>query len=156
MIDTLFHPTDTNRSLPIALLRTREAIMSRFRPMLARHGLTEQQWRVIRVLAEQDEIEVSQLAQRSLILGPSLSRILKRFEAEGLIRKRKDPTDGRVFWLSLEAKGAELIRKVQPDSEAIYLDLQQRLGTERIETLLNQLSETTELIISDERTQANP
>ena len=49
--DTLL-PLDTRRSLPIALLRARETVMHRFRPLLASHDLTEQQWRVIRVLGE--------------------------------------------------------------------------------------------------------
>ena len=41
-----------SRSLPMQLLRAREAVMQRFRPMLHQHGVTEQQWRVIRVLVE--------------------------------------------------------------------------------------------------------
>ncbi|MGH7006661.1 MAG: hypothetical protein ACREIP_22160, partial [Alphaproteobacteria bacterium] len=34
-----------SRSLPMQLLRAREAVMQRFRPMLHQHGVTEQQWR---------------------------------------------------------------------------------------------------------------
>ena len=48
-------------SLPMALLLARESTMRRFRPLLAEHGLTEQQWRVLRALASADEpIEVSE------------------------------------------------------------------------------------------------
>ena len=65
-------------SLPLALLRTREAVMARFRPHVARHGVTEQQWRVIRVLAAADEaLEAGTIAERACIMPPSLSRILK-------------------------------------------------------------------------------
>ncbi len=45
---------ETGRSLPIALLRARESLMARFRPMLAAHGFTEQQWRVLRIVGEVD------------------------------------------------------------------------------------------------------
>ena len=38
------------RSVPIALIRAREAVMAHFRPLLAQRGYTEQQWRVLRVL----------------------------------------------------------------------------------------------------------
>ena len=38
------------QSLPMELLKAREAAMARFRPMLRGHGLTEQQWRCLRVL----------------------------------------------------------------------------------------------------------
>ena len=61
----------------MALLRTREAVMTHFRPMLRSHGVTEQQWRVLRALMEHEELEVTQLAERSFILSPRLSRILQ-------------------------------------------------------------------------------
>ncbi|MEW5259964.1 homoprotocatechuate degradation operon regulator HpaR, partial [Escherichia coli] len=38
-------------SLTIALLQAREAAMSYFRPIVKRHNLTEQQWRIVRILA---------------------------------------------------------------------------------------------------------
>ena len=61
-------------SLPMALLLAREATMRRFRPSLAEHGLTEQQWRVLRALASADQpIEVSVLAERTALLAPSVT-----------------------------------------------------------------------------------
>ncbi|MDA5180708.1 homoprotocatechuate degradation operon regulator HpaR, partial [Klebsiella pneumoniae] len=39
-------------SLTIALLQAREAAMAYFRPIVKRHNLTEQQWRIVRILAE--------------------------------------------------------------------------------------------------------
>ena len=54
------------------LLKAREAAMSRFRPMLREHGLTEQQWRVIRALADYKEIDAGELAKKSFLLAPSL------------------------------------------------------------------------------------
>ena len=53
-----------DRSLPMALLRAREAVMSRFRPLLHAHGVTEQQWRVIRALVEADGLDVSAVSHR--------------------------------------------------------------------------------------------
>ena len=40
-----------SRSLPMQLMRAREAVMKRFRPHLTERGLTDQQWRVIRPLS---------------------------------------------------------------------------------------------------------
>lgn len=71
-------PRNTRRSVPIALLRAREAVMSHFRPMLAQHDITEQQWRVIRILAETDIVDASEMAERAFILAPSLTRIIAR------------------------------------------------------------------------------
>ena len=66
-----------SRSLPMSLLRAREAVMRQFRPSLREHGLTEQQWRILRALAAVDTIEVTELARTAFLLGPSLSRILR-------------------------------------------------------------------------------
>ena len=62
--------------------------MSRFRPMLREHGLTEQQWRVIRALADYKEIDAGELAKKSFLLAPSLTRILQFLEKEKIDGKK--------------------------------------------------------------------
>ena len=79
---------DFSRSLPMSLLRAREAVMRQFRPSLRHHGLTEQQWRILRALAAVETIEVTELARIAFLLGPSLSRILRDLEARQLIERR--------------------------------------------------------------------
>jgi homoprotocatechuate degradation regulator HpaR len=94
------------------LLRAREAAMSRFRPVLREHGLTEQQWRVVRVLAEHDGIDASEVAARSFLLAPSLTRILQFLEKEGLVRRRLDSNDQRRSVLTLTKKGRKIFGSV--------------------------------------------
>src|SRR3954467_2426619 len=79
---------DFSRSLPMALLRARESVMRHFRPSLRAHGLTEQQWRILRALSAHGDVEVAELAHTACLLGPSLSRILRDLEARRLIRRR--------------------------------------------------------------------
>ncbi|GIT39591.1 MAG: hypothetical protein Ct9H300mP8_07870 [Gammaproteobacteria bacterium] len=81
-----------NLSLPMQLLRAREAAMSRFRPMLRGHGLTEQQWRVVRVLASEKELDIGDLSQKTFLLAPSLTRILKALVRDGLVTRTPGPT----------------------------------------------------------------
>ncbi len=131
-------------SLPMALLRAREAAMARFRPMLRSHGLTEQQWRVIRVLADHDDIDASELARRSFLLAPSLTRILQHLEAERLVRRRGDSRDQRRSVFALTANGRRRFNAVAPDSEALYLQIEQEFGGERLERLYRLLAEFTE------------
>ena len=50
--------------------------MLSFRPILAKHGFTEQQWRVLRVLGEKGPCDAGKLAREACILAPSLSRII--------------------------------------------------------------------------------
>ena len=62
---------DFSQSLPMALLRAREAVMRQFRPILRQHGLTEQQWRILRALAAVDAIEVTERDLRRGVLSIS-------------------------------------------------------------------------------------
>ncbi|MGF6174548.1 homoprotocatechuate degradation operon regulator HpaR [Ensifer sp. 4252] len=138
-------PHNTRRSLPIALLRAREAVMGHFRPMLARHEITEQQWRVIRILAESGKVDASEMADKAFILAPSLTRIIRSLEERGLITKHKDADDGRRVLLEIAPAGMRVIADVGPESRAIYDTLEARYGRERVEVLLDMLDELATL-----------
>jgi homoprotocatechuate degradation regulator HpaR len=129
-----------DRSLPLELLKAREAAMARFRPMLREFGLTEQQWRVIRVLAEFGRLDASELARRSLLLAPSLTRILQFLESEGHVRRLADRGDQRRALLLLSAKGERLFAAVAPASEAVYAEMERAFGASRMETLYAMLA----------------
>ncbi|MGY3528746.1 homoprotocatechuate degradation operon regulator HpaR [Bradyrhizobium sp. USDA 4452] len=124
-----------SRSLPMSLLRAREAVMRQFRPSLRNHGLTEQQWRILRALTAVDEIEVTELARVAFLLGPSLSRILRDLEARALIERKAAENDGRRAVVSISAKGLKLIEAVAPTSEAIYAEITRRYGARKLAEL---------------------
>lgn len=129
----------TRRTLPIALLRARETVMDRFRPLLNRLDITEQQWRVLRVLDEAEALDASDLAKGAAILAPSLSRILKTLEARGLIEVRKDQSDGRRTLINLSPAGATFLAEAAPESAKIYEEIEALVGKDRIETLLDEI-----------------
>jgi homoprotocatechuate degradation regulator HpaR len=141
--DTLL-PRDTRRALPIALLRAREAIMARFRPILHARDVTEQQWRVIRVLGEESPLDASEVAKRACVLAPSLTRIIKALEERGLISRQRDTGDGRRISLAIAPAGMAMIRDVTPEVQAVYAELEESYGRDRIEHLLDILGEFTE------------
>jgi homoprotocatechuate degradation regulator HpaR len=134
-------PPSTRRSLPIELLRTREAVMQHFRPHLAELGLTEQQWRVLRVLGEDGPSEAGHVAERAVVLPSSLSRILKMLEKHKHIATSSHPDDGRRTILKLSPGGEKLLGKALPGSAAIYAALEEKIGKRKLETLLDLLSE---------------
>lgn len=123
------------------LLKAREAAMSRFRPMLRSHGVTEQQWRVIRALAEFQPADASELARRSFLLAPSLTRILQFLEREKLVKRSSDSNDQRRSVFVLTAKGRRLYDEVGPDSELLYSEIEQLFGNDKLETLYTLLAE---------------
>jgi len=128
-----------SRSLPMSLLKAREAVMSHFRPSLNHFGITEQQWRVLRALSAVETIEVMALAERTFLLPPSLSRILKDLDERGLIVRRTSETDLRRGLVSISARGRDLIAKAGTHSEAIYLEITERYGAERLARLQDML-----------------
>src|ERR1700716_3095539 len=130
---------DFSRSLPMSLLRAREAVMRQFRPSLRNHGLTEQQWRILRALTAVDAIEVTELARVAFLLGPSLSRILRDLEARDLIERRTAKADLRRAVVSISAKGLKLIEGVAPTSEAIYAEITSRFGARKLAELQDML-----------------
>ena len=131
---------DFSRSLPMSLLRAREAVMRQFRPSLREHGLTEQQWRILRALTAVETIEVTELARMAFLLGPSLSRILRDLEARQLIERKTAQADQRRAVVSISAKGLKLIEAVAPTSEAIYAEITRRFGARRLAELQEVLS----------------
>ena len=130
-----------SQSLPMALLRAREAVMRRFRPGLRNHGVTEQQWRVLRALAHSGPLSITELATATCLLPPSLSRILPDLEARTLIRRKQADADLRRSVISLEPKGLRLIATHAPYSEEVYDGIEAHFGAARLAQLFELLRE---------------
>lgn len=132
---------ETNRSLPIALLRAREKVMGPIRAMLADVGVTEQQWRVLRVLAERGTLDPTEIADRSCLLMPSLTRILQTLTAKGLITREAHPTDRRRQLVSITDAGRQLIADNLKESQRLNAWLRESFGADKLDALLDLLNE---------------
>lgn len=128
------------KSLPIALLRAREATTRLFKPFIESHDLTMPQWRVLRALAEADALDAKTLAERCVILPPSLTRIFRGLTQRGLIAQ-VPCNDARRHMVRLTAKGHAMFEEVVQESEPTYLRLAAAFGPERLDTLLDLLNE---------------
>ena len=133
----------TRRSLPIALMRSREKVMGPIRDMLRVSGITEQQWRVLRVLSESGAQDLTQISLKASLLMPSLSRIIKKLREEGLIVSQTNGEDRRRQIVRIGTKGQKIIDDNLPQAMKIAEELQLHLGLERHEQLLD-LLETLE------------
>lgn len=119
-----------NRNLPLLLLQARESVMRRFRPVLNANGLTEQQWRIIRVLAERGPTEPRELIELCSLSSPSLTGILARLVDLKMLSRERIVNDQRRILVSLTPKCRALATIVQPQVDAIYAELQAELGME--------------------------
>jgi homoprotocatechuate degradation regulator HpaR len=124
------------RSLPMALMRAREAVMQQFRPSLNAHDLSEQQWRVLRALTASDTPKsVGQLADETFLLGPSLSRMLTTLEERGLISRTAGHADARRSEIAATHLGHELVATIAPISEQRYRWIEEQIGTDELDQL---------------------
>ncbi|GAA6160576.1 MULTISPECIES: homoprotocatechuate degradation operon regulator HpaR [Ruegeria] len=135
----------TSRSLPIALLRARERVMGPIRKMLADAGVTEQQWRVLRVLNEEGPQEPTVIADRACLLLPSLTRILQKLEVKGLIRRSAHPIDKRRQIVEIMPTGEQIIRDNIDVTVRLADEIKSQLGPKRHETLLDLLNDLYDL-----------
>jgi len=123
----------------MALLRAREKVMARFRPLLMRYDVTEQQWRVLRLIHEAGELDASQISEKAVILAPSLSRIIRTLEAKGFVAVNKDPADGRRALVGMTDAGHAFVAEIAPQSAQIYDLIATRVGSERINMILDEV-----------------
>lgn len=131
------------RSLPMALLRAREAVMRGFRRVLREHGLNEQEWRIIRALKEVDQIEIGELAERVFILKPSATRTIKNLQARGLVTRSRSDIDQRRAFIALTPKARALFETLAPRNEAEYARITELIGAAEMQELYDLLSQVT-------------
>ncbi|WP_060492718.1 MULTISPECIES: homoprotocatechuate degradation operon regulator HpaR [Pseudomonas] len=133
--------TKTQPSLTLSLLQAREAAMAFFRPLLNAHDLTEQQWRVIRILKQHGELENYQLAELACILKPSMTGVLGRLERDGLVRRQKAAQDQRRVFVSLTEDGEACFASMKEGMEANYQKIQAQFGEEKLQQLMGLLND---------------
>jgi len=135
-----------DRSLPMALLRAREAVMKKFIPSLRENGLSPQQWRVIRALNEEAGLDITELANRCFLLMPSLSRIIQNLEKRELVSRNQSSLDNRKSVISITGSGKKLFQKIAPKSVERYDLITEKFGYGKLELLYELLDELIEKI----------
>ncbi len=134
-----------HRNLPRLLLEAREAVMLHTRPSLREHGLSDQQWRVLRVLGEHAHesggVETGRVATEAFLLGPSLSGVLTRMERDGLIERQRCPQDARRTVVRATALGLAKVHALSQTIEAHYSWMAEHLGSSQLTALYDLLDQ---------------
>ncbi len=119
--------------------------MAHTRPSLREHGLSDQQWRVLRVLGEHAHegagIETGRVAREAYLLGPSLTGVLSRMERNGLIARERCPQDARRTVVRATAQGLAKVQALSETIEAHYQWMEQQLGKDKLMQLYGLLDE---------------
>jgi homoprotocatechuate degradation regulator HpaR len=141
-----------HRNLPLLLLQARERVISHFRPILNAHGITEQQWRIVRVLLEVPALEPRHIGELCAISSPSLAGVLERMEQAGYVLRRRVVSDQRRVHVSLTPRSRELAARMAPRIEATYCRLEKIVGTDfsqQLQDALDRLLATLEPMAPD-------
>lgn len=141
-----------HRNLPRLLLQAREAVMTHTRPSLREHGLSDQQWRVLRVLGEHanskhgaEGVETGRVAREAFLLGPSLTGVLTRMERDGLIERSRCSQDARRTVVRATALGLSKVAKLSEAIEAHYAWMESELGKQKLAQLYQLLDAVIQL-----------
>lgn len=132
-------------TIPVMLLRAREVMMRDIRPVLAAEGFTEQQWRVMRTLAARGPLDAAALSERSLILPPSLTRILQALEDRGLLERTRAETDRRRLVCAITEAGMAQVRALAPKTAAVHGRIEAQFGPARTAELKSLLQAIADL-----------
>ena len=119
--------------------------MGPIRNMLADAGVTEQQWRVLRVLMEEGSLDPTTIADRAVLLLPSLTRILQKLEEKGFVTRTRDDNDRRRQVITVTEAGHALIAQNMPASQRQMARLREELGDEKYQGLLALLDDLNQL-----------
>ena len=119
-----------HRNLPLLLLQARERVISHFRPILNANGVTEQQWRIVRVLYETPALEPREIVELCRISSPSMAGVLSRMQHLGLVTRRRVDHDQRRLRVSLTPRARALAARMAPQIDATYLRIERQIGRE--------------------------
>jgi DNA-binding MarR family transcriptional regulator len=102
------NPLALERQVCFALAVASRSVIGVYRPVLERLGLTHPQYLVMLALWEQSPLSVSDVGRLLQLDLATASPLIKRLEAQGLVDRRRDPTDERTLRVTLTDAGRAL------------------------------------------------
>lgn len=127
------------KSLSRNLLAAREAVLEPTRAVLRAGGVTEQQWRVLRVLADDGPTEPSRLSMVAILHPPSVTRIMRELTARGLVDRKYDSRNPRRSTVSITPEGTKVVRQTAYRSRTLLDPVWDAFGRERLAKLQDEL-----------------
>ena len=131
-----------DRQVCFALAVASRTVVSLYRPLLEPMGLTHPQYLVMLALWEAEPLRVSELADRLSLEPATLSPLLKRLEAGGLVARRREPDDERAVAVTLTPAGRALRAEAERIPPAVVARL--GIGLPELEELRDRLTSVIE------------
>ncbi|ALV93988.1 MULTISPECIES: MarR family winged helix-turn-helix transcriptional regulator [Pantoea] len=112
-------PLQVDQHLCFALYSANLAMHKVYRQLLAGLEITYPQYLVMLVLWNQDDVTVSEIGEQLFLDSATLTPLLKRLEAAGLLRRQRSRQDERQVVVTLTDEGRALREKAQTIPEAV-------------------------------------
>jgi DNA-binding MarR family transcriptional regulator len=112
-----------------------QALAARLKP----HGLSIEQYRVLKALNVRNGLPMGDLAARVFVDSPTLTKIIDKMVASTDVYRGPDPLDRRRVLVFLSAKGVKTYSELEGIGEDIQADLFERLGDEKTSQLATTL-----------------
>jgi homoprotocatechuate degradation regulator HpaR len=145
LIGIALTPRIRHRNLPQLFLKTRACLMSHFRPILKHFGLTDQQWRILRVLDEHEQLEPREICALCQIQSSSMAGVLARMKDMALIQRQRMPQDQRRVMVQLADRGDQLVREMAPLIDAQYEAIETVFGKKVFDDLFSAMEAFNEV-----------
>ncbi|MFF0607581.1 MarR family winged helix-turn-helix transcriptional regulator [Nocardia tengchongensis] len=148
-------PLRLDRQVCFALAVANRAVLAVYRPLLEPMGLTHPQYLVMLALWGEAPMSVKDIGEAIQLDSPTLSPLLKRLEAAGLITRRRDSHDERNLVVDLTAAGRELRNEAEQIPPAVVARLGVSLADlEELRDVLNRVNAAARQSVSAETEQA--
>jgi homoprotocatechuate degradation regulator HpaR len=134
------------RSLAGTLLAAREAVMAPIRPFLRASGVTDQQWRVLRVLSDDGPLDASGIAERALLYAPSVTRIVRELVERGLLCREADGADRRRSVIGITLQGQELVSQTARHTATVLDRYTKAFGSDRLARFIAEAAALTDTL----------
>lgn len=123
------------------LLTVHDAYVFFCRKFLNKISITEQQWRVLKILSDYGTMDTGNIAQRCNFLSPSLTGILNRLEISGLVHRHRAFIDQRRIKVSITKAGSEVVSEIASEIDSHYQKIEILFTKNKMQELLILLAE---------------
>jgi MarR family transcriptional regulator, organic hydroperoxide resistance regulator len=122
----------------VALLRTADVVRRQLAVVIEPHGITLQQFNVLRILrgAAPEGLPTLEIAERMIEQTPGVTRLLDRLEAKSLVERQRNLIDRRQVFCRITIEGLELLRELDPLIETANESMVRLLSKNDLSSLL--------------------
>lgn len=140
------HVDSRAKQAAIALLRTASVVRRAYEALMNEHGITLQQFNVLRILRGANEpLPTMTIASRMIEPEPGITRLMGRLEVKELVSRERCPEDSRRVLCTVTQKGLAVLKELDdpvttldsellgrmPDADlTVLIDLLQRVRNE--------------------------